>query len=187
MSFDVQHGLTQYVARRRAPLDSSVTQAVRDALEEGDWLTVLSASGLYAPVGDLEADLSGATNPYAFRLAWPIVIEPQQPDAQVAGMTVIMGDYSAQTDRFAADPTFAGYSGSDVPGAVRVAPDWATAKEGQPLVVAGFEAASGGGGLTPLVYGLTTSLTSGAEDALAVAYMERRPANNNNLLQLVTF
>lgn len=175
MSFDLQHGLTQYVARRRAPLDTSVTQAVRDALEEGDWLTVLSASGLYAPVA------AGAPTD---RLAWPIVIEPQQPDAQAAGMTVVHGDYSAQTDRYAADPLFTGYAGPDVPTAARVAPAYA---KGVALVAFGFEPASGGGGAGPLVYGLSTALTSGAEDAFAVAYVERAPADNNNLLQLVTF
>jgi hypothetical protein len=175
MSFDLQHGLTQYVARRRAPLDTSVTQAVRDALEEGDWLTVLSASGLYAPVA--------AAAP-ADRLAWPIVIEPQQPDAQAAGMTVVMGDYSAQTDRYAAVPLFTGYGAGDVPAAARVAPAYA---KGLGLVVFGFEPASGGGGAGPLVHGLTTALTSGAEDPFVVAYVERTPGDNNNLLQLVTF
>jgi len=179
MSFDVQHGITQYVARRRAPLDPSVTQAVRDALEMGDWLTVISATGLYEPVADLVPAV-----PFTQRIAWPIIVEPQQPDSQAAGLTVIMGDYSAQTDRFAADPTFAGYAGADVPGAARVAPAYLT---GQVLIAAGFEAAAGGGGLTPFVFGLTTALTAGSEDPFGVAYVERAPADNNNLLQLVTF
>ena len=156
-----------------------MTQAVRDALEEGDWLTVISATGLYAPVANLVPIV-----PFSQRIAWPIVIEPQQPDAQAAGMTVIIGDYSAQTDRFAADPLFTGASGSDVPAAARVAPAYAM---GRALIAAGFEAAVGGGGLTPLIFGLTTALTAGTEDPFAVAYVERAPADNNNLLQLMTF
>jgi len=177
MSFDIQHGLTQYVARRRAPLDRSVAQATRDALEEGDWLTILSASGLFAPVP------SGV--PTKKILAWPIVIEPQQPDAQSAGMTVVMGDYSAQTDRFAADTDFAGYGGADLPGAAR--PTSLAYNAGVPLLAFGFEAAAGGGGLTPLIHGLTTVLNDFSEDAWAVAYVERAPTHNNGLLQLVTF
>ena len=32
-----------------------------------------------------------------------------------------------------------------------------------------------------------TALTAGTEDPFGVAYVERAPADNNNLLQLVTF
>ena len=117
MAFDLQHALTQGVIRRRAPLDSSVTQAVRDALEEGDWLTVLSTTGLYQPVANLPD--AGAAVPATQRVAWPIVIEPSQPDAVEAGQTVVHGHYSAQTDRFAAVPLFTGYGAGDIPAAVR--------------------------------------------------------------------
>lgn len=174
--FVLQHALTQGVIRRRAPFDPNVSTAVRDALEEGDWMTIVSLSGLFSPVN------GGAPNS---RVAWPIVIEPSQPDAISAGLTVVHGDYMAQTDRFAADPAFTGYAGSDVPGAARVAPAYAG---GGALVAIGFDPAAGLAGATATkVHGLTTALTSGAEAAFIVAYVERTPAHNNNRLQLVVF
>lgn len=180
--FVLQHALTQGIIRRRAPLDSTVSQAVKDALEQGDWLAMLSASGLFVPVADLPD--AGAAVAYSARVAWPIIAEPSQPDSQVAGLTVAHGDYFAISDRFAADPTFAAYAGTDTPNAPRVAPAYAF---GRALVVGGFEAAAGGAGATPLVYGLTTALTAGTEAAFAVAYVERAPADNNNRLQLAVF
>ena len=178
----LQHGVIQHVTRRRAPLDPSVTQAVRDALEQGDWLKMLSASGLFVPVADLPD--AGAAVASAARVAWPIFDEPSQPDSVAAGHTLIHGDYFAMTDRYAADPLFAAYAGTDTPNAPRVAPAYAF---GVPLVVGGFEAAAGGAGAGPLVYGLTTALTAGTENAFAVAWVERAPADNNNLLQFVVF
>jgi len=179
MALTLQHGLSP-VIRRRAPLDDSVAQATRDALEQGDWLRILSATGLWAPVPAFGAADYGAAN----RVAQPIIIEPQQPDAQAAGMAVAFGYHSGQTDRFAAVPLFTGFGGTDIPAAARVAPAYAS---GVGLIAVGFEAAAGGSGATPLVFGLTTVLTSGAENAFAVAYVERTPADNNGLLQYVVF
>jgi len=176
--FVLQHALTQGVIRRRAPLDPSVTSAVRDALEEGDWLTILSASGLFAP---LAAGVPSRIN----RLAWPIVIEPSQPDAIEAGMAVVHGHYIAQTDRFPADTDFAGYTGSDVPAPRPTSTAWAT---GVPLIAMPFDPSLGlAGAAATQVHGLTTALNTGAEDAWAVAYVERAPAHNNGYLQLVVF
>ena len=172
--FVLQHALTKGVIRRRAPLDASVAAAAADALEEGDWLTIRTDTGRFEPVAD--------TAPVD-RLAWPIVIEPSQPDAVEAGMVVVHGSYFAQTDRFAAVPLFTGFAGADVPNA-RVAPVYA---KGGGLVAFGFEAAAGGAGAGPLISGLATALTSGAEDGSIVAYVERIPSDNNNVLQLVVF
>ena len=176
--FVLQHALTQGVIRRRAPLDPSVTAGVRDALEEGDWLTILSSSGLFAPVPT-------AAPARINRLAWPIVIEPSQPDAIEAGMAVVHGVYIAQTDRFAADTDFAGYAGSDVPAPRPLSVAYAG---GVPLVAMAFDPSAGlAGAAATMVHGLTTVLNTGVEDGCAVAYVERTPADNNGYLQLVVF
>lgn len=172
--FVLQHALTQGVIRRRAPLDPSVDPAVRDRLEEGDWLTVLSASGLFSPV----ADFAGVS-----RIAYPIVIEPSQPDAVSAGMTVVHGDYIAQTDRFLAATT--AYGAGDNP-ASRTIPAYLA---GTPLLAFAAEETVGLAGAGPFLYHVSPALSplTLAEAAVAVAYVERDEADNNGLLQLVTF
>lgn len=165
----------EYLHRRRAPLDSAVDQATRDALEEGDWLTIRSDNAYFEPVAQETA---------VSRVAYPIACDPQQPDSLAAGLTVVLGAFSAQTDRFAIDPTFAAWAGV---GAARTAAAPAYTAVGDPLVAIGFHPAATDTGSAPLVYGLSTPLTAGGEDAFVVAYLERLPDDNNGLLQFVVF
>jgi hypothetical protein len=177
MALTLQHGLTE-VIRRRAPLDSSVDQAVIDGLEEGDWLKVLSSTGLHVPV-----NLFGATDE-TDRLAMPIIIEPQQPDALAAGQAVAFGYHSGQTDRYAADG-FAGHVAGDTPAAPVAGNAYAA---GAPLFAAGFSTPGGGSALGTLVYGLVpVDSTVPAQVAATLAYVERLPADNGGLLQYVVF
>jgi hypothetical protein len=177
--FVLQHALTQGVIRRRAPLDASVTSAERDRLEEGDWLTVRSDSGLFEPVAD------GPATDVAARIAYPIVIEPSQPDAVSAGLTVVHGDYIAQTDRFLGTALLSAYGAGDVPGVRSVT----AYLQGTPLLAMGAEPTGGSGTDTgERVYHLAPlAATDTAGAAVAVAYVERDQADNNGLLQLVVF
>lgn len=181
MALTLQHGLTE-VIRRRAPLDDSVDPDVAAGLEQGDWLKVVSGTGLYT-----------VPNVYGLtalddRMAWPIIIEPTQPDAVAAGMAVAFGFHSGQTDRFA--PTdggniFVGHIIGDTPaGSVAYVNAYGT---GRLLHVAGFTAVPEGGSAPgALAYGLVPS-ASAVEEAAAVAYVERSPLDNNGLLQYVVF
>lgn len=178
MALTLQHGLTE-VIRRRAPLDSSVDQAVADGLEMGDWLKVLSSTGKYVPV-----NLYGATNA-SDRTAMPIIIVPQQPDAVAAGLAVAFGYHSGQTDRFAANG-FAGHVAGDTPNGTDATRVYSV---GRPLIAAGFSTPGGGSAAGSLVYGLvpTATVLTVTELAQAVAYVERIPTDNNGLLQYVVF
>lgn len=182
MALTLQHGLSP-VIRRRAPLDDSVTAAIEGGLEQGDWLKVISASGLYGVPNDY-----GSTDA-SDRVAFPIIIEPSQPDASVAGMAVAFGYHSGQTDRYAPSAganLFDGYVAGDTPTAPVAG---VTYVAGGALFVAGFSAAAtAGSALGTLVYGLApVDSTDAAQVAATVAYVERLPADNNGLLQYVVF
>ena len=140
-----QPGL-QDVIRVRAPLKSSMTAEVRNALVEGDWLYV-NSDGVYDVVGGTPV-----------RHSFPIIIEPSQPETLLvntytsgdlgsrasSGLTVALGKYVAKTNRFDTGST-SDYSNGNL------------------LVAKSFTVS----GVT--IYGLKKANANGSENHLAVA------------------
>ena len=107
MSLRLKFGLTE-VIRMSVELDASVTAAVKSALVEGDWVTILSAgavSGVPASAGGVSLKVSPvASNATAGKkLSYALIVNPQSPENSVPGIGLTVAcdrGFIGYTDRF---------------------------------------------------------------------------------------